>query len=186
MVGTDAAVDLDVDPVGQPGTPRSSSRTSRIFGSMVAMYCWPPKPGLTVITSTMSTRSSTWATADAGVAGFSATAAVAPSEAMLPSVRCRCVHASACTISRWQPACDVLGGHHVGRQHHQVRLERQRGVRPGRGDDGGTEREVRDELAVHHVPLDAVDAGRLERGDLLAEAAEVDGQHAGGDLDGRR
>ena len=55
--------------------------------------------------------------------------------------------------------------------------------RAGGGDDVGPEREVRHELAVHHVPLDAVDAGRLERGDLLAEAGEVGGQHAGGDLD---
>jgi hypothetical protein len=31
-----------------------------------------------------------------------------------------------------------------------------------RGDHVGAEREVGDELAVHHVPLDQVDPGRLE------------------------
>ena len=59
----------------------------------------------------------------------------------------------------------------------------QRRVRSGRGDHVGTEREVRDELAVHDVPLDVVDAGGLERGDLLAELGEVRGQHGRDDLD---
>ncbi len=81
-----------------------SARSARILGSMVAMYCWPPKPGLTVMISTMSTRSSTCATAEMGVAGFNATDAFAPSEAMLPSVRCRWGQASACTIRRSHPA----------------------------------------------------------------------------------
>ncbi len=78
---------------------------------------------------------------------------------------------------------DVLLGHHVGRVHHQVRLERHRRVGSGGGDHVGAEREVRDELAVHHVPLDEVDPGRLECGDLLAEPGEVGGQHGRGDLD---
>ena len=38
------------------------------------MYCWPPKPGLTVMMSTMSTRSSTCATAEMGVADLRARA----------------------------------------------------------------------------------------------------------------
>ena len=78
---------------------------------------------------------------------------------------------------------DVAGGQQVGCEHHQVRLEGQRRVVAGGGDDVRPEREVGDELAVHHVPLDAVAAGRLERGDLLAEARQVGRQHGGGDLD---
>ena len=80
------------------------SRTSRILHSIVPMYFCPPKPGLTVMTRTMSMRSRTFSTADAGVAGLRATAAVAPSERMLSRVRCRWVHASACTMRREQPA----------------------------------------------------------------------------------
>ena len=64
---------------------------------------------------------------------------------------------------------DVLLGHHVGRVHHEVRLEGHGRVRSGGGDHVGAEREVGDELAVHHVPLDEVDPGRLECGDLLTE-----------------
>ena len=79
-------------------------RTSATFVSIVAMYSWPPNPGFTVITRTRSTRSSTWATADAGVAGFSATAAWAPRDRMCPSVRWRWRQASAWTMSRPHPA----------------------------------------------------------------------------------
>ena len=78
---------------------------------------------------------------------------------------------------------DVLGGHHVGRQHHQVGLERQRRVPPGRRDDRRAEGQVGHELPIHDVPLDAIDASRLQRGDLVAQPAEVGGQHAGCDLD---
>ena len=53
----------------------------------------------------------------------------------------------------------------------------------GGGDDVGPEREVGHELAVHDVPLDEVDAGLLQGGDLLAEPGEVGGQHGRGDLD---
>ncbi len=64
-----------------------------------------------------------------------------------------------------------------------MRLERQTGMAARRGDDGRAEREVRNELAVHHVPLDAVDASGLEFGHGIAEAAEVDRKHTGRDLD---
>ena len=76
-----------------------------------------------------------------------------------------------------------LRGQQLGRQDHQVGLERQGGVATGRGDDVGAERDVGDELAVHDVPLDAVAPGRLERRDLLAEAGEVGRQDRGSDLD---
>ena len=81
---------------------------------------------------------------------------------------------------------NVLGGHDIGRQHHQVGLERQRGVLAGRGDHVGAEGEVGHELAVHHVPLDPVDSGGFQGGDLLAQLGEVGGQHARGDLDWSR
>ena len=52
------------------------------------------------------------------------------------------------------------------------------------GDDVGPEGEVGHELAVHDVPLDAVDAGLLERAELVAQLGEVGGEHGRGDLDG--
>ena len=81
------------------------------------------------------------------------------------------------------PGAHVLGSHDVGGQYHQVRLERQRRVLARRGDHIGAKRQVGHELPVHHIPLDAVDAGSLQRGHFFAEFGEVGGQHAGGDLD---
>jgi 23S rRNA (uracil1939-C5)-methyltransferase len=75
---------------------------------------------------------------------------------------------------------DVARQQVVGAFDHQVRLERHGDVGPDRGDDVGTEREVRDEVAVHHVPLDAIYAGLLEGDALVAQPGEVGGQ------DGRR
>ena len=46
---------------------------------------------------------------------------------------------------------------------------------PDGGDHVGTERQVGDELAVHHVPLDEVDAGLLECDDLVTEAEKSAG-----------
>ena len=81
---------------------------------------------------------------------------------------------------------DVEVGQPVGLLDHQVGLERHRRRGAGSdGDDVGAEGEVGHEAAVHHVPLDAVDAGLLEGDALLAEAGEVGGQHRGRDLDRR-
>ena len=60
----DPAVDLDVDGVGRARRRRACAAPRRSWAPSSAMYAWPPNPGLTVITSTRSTRSSTWATAD--------------------------------------------------------------------------------------------------------------------------
>ena len=79
--GADASIYFEVNLVC---TARIFNHLSDFanFGSMVAMYFWPPNPGFTVITNTRSTRSSTCSTAAAGVAGLSATAAVAPRSLM--------------------------------------------------------------------------------------------------------
>ena len=57
-LGSDSSIDFDVDLLVE-ARARIISRTSAIFGSIDAMYCWPPNPGLTVITNTRSTKSST-------------------------------------------------------------------------------------------------------------------------------
>ena len=84
-------------------------------------------------------------------------------------------------------ACfDVPRRHHVGGAHHQMGLERQRDAISHGGDHVGPERQVGDELAVHHVPLHEVDAGLLEGDNLVAEAREVRREHRRGDLDRQR
>jgi hypothetical protein len=65
----------------------------------------------------------------------------------------------------------------VGILDHEVCFEGQVDVRSTRADDSGSERQVRDEAAVHHVPLDPVDAGGLEVEDLCGEAGVIGAQN---------
>jgi hypothetical protein len=58
-----------------------------------------------------------------------------------------------------------------------VRLEPHVDQPAGGGDDVRAEGQVRDEPAVHHVPLDAVDPGLLQLLDLPSEGGEISGQH---------
>ena len=88
--------------------PRSviQARIVSIFGSISAMNFCPPKPGSTVITSTMSSVSSHGSTASAAVAGLSATAAIFPAALIsaMAAVIFSGVSASACTVTRSAPA----------------------------------------------------------------------------------
>jgi hypothetical protein len=61
----------------------------------------------------------------------------------------------------------------LGLEDHQMGLEHDRGVLAGGGDDIGAEGQVRHEPPVHHVPLDAVDAGFLEGRYLVTQAGEI-------------
>ena len=61
----------------------------------------------------------------------------------------------------------------VGVADHQMSLESHRRPAPASADDVGPEGEVGHEVTVHDIPLDAVDTGLLEGGDLVAEAREV-------------
>ncbi len=90
------------------------------------------------------------------------------------------------SVDDQQPAAclDVPRRQLVGVLHHEVGLEQDGGVGPAGGDDIRSEGEVGHEAAVHHVPLDAVDTGRLEGRDLLTQAGEVGGQDGRRDLDG--
>ena len=71
-----------------PGTPLE------VLGEVIelvdGMNDCPPKPGLTDISRTRSTSSTTSPSTSSGVAGLSTTPAFAPSWRMRPSVRCRC------------------------------------------------------------------------------------------------
>ena len=56
---------------------------------VVSMNFWPPKPGLTLITSTRSRKGSTSRTTSMPVAGFRATPARQPRSRICSTVRCR-------------------------------------------------------------------------------------------------
>src|SRR5439155_24937766 len=86
------------------GRPAVIARISRILPSAEGINAWPPKPGLTDMTSTRSIRSMTYSIALAGVPGLSETPAFLPSARIACSERCRCGPASACTVMWSQPA----------------------------------------------------------------------------------
>ncbi len=72
VAGAHAAIDRQRDRRGRVASIiRRSARDLRRAGR--SRKAWPPKPGLTPITSTISTRSITHAIASTGVAGFSTT-----------------------------------------------------------------------------------------------------------------
>lgn len=69
----------------------------------------------------------------------------------------------------------------IGGEDHQVSLEGLGGVLTGRGDDIGAKGQVRDELSVHDVPLEEVNAGGVKGFDLGSKFGEVAGQDGWGD-----
>ena len=71
----------------------------RVRVKAVGMNDWPPKPGLTDMTSTRSRSSSTYWRTSGGVEGLSATPDRAPASRIKVSVRSRWVDASACTVT---------------------------------------------------------------------------------------
>ena len=80
------------------------SRICAIFGSWLGRKDWPPKPGLTVITSTRSTSFITYSIADSWVAGQIDTPARLPSDLICAMARSRCGVASAWTVIISAPA----------------------------------------------------------------------------------
>ena len=72
----------------------------------------------------------------------------------------------------------------IGRRDHQMDVERLLRVRPDRFHDIGPDRDVGDEVAVHHVDMDPVGAGRVDGAHLLAKSGEVGGEDRGRDQDG--
>jgi hypothetical protein len=69
----------------------------------------------------------------------------------------------------------------IDRRDHQVDVERLGRMRAERFDHRRADRDVGDEMAVHHVDVDPVGPGRVDRADLLAQAGEIGGQDRRGD-----
>src|SRR4051794_25073329 len=64
-----------------------------------------------------------------------------------------------------------------------MHFERQLGVGPKRLQDRGAHAEVRHEMAVHHIDVNAIRPRCLHLAYLLAKSGEVGGQDRGGDTD---
>jgi len=80
------------------------ARVRRIFGSTMSRNFWPPKPGSTVISSTMSTSSSRSSKGWMAVPGLRASPALAPAARMARSVRTGALAASAWMVTLPAPA----------------------------------------------------------------------------------
>jgi hypothetical protein len=57
---------------------------------------------------------------------------------------------------------DVALSQNIRREHHEVSLKRLRRVFAGRGDDVGAKGEIGDELPVHDIPLEEINASGVE------------------------
>ena len=119
------------------------------------MNDWPPKPGSTVMTMTMSSSSAYGSRADSGVPGLDA-----PGRPPARPRGCaRRVGAIGSSISTWnviesQPASRYSSMIAARLADHQVRVERQLGPLAQVLDGLGAEGQVRDEVAVHDVEMD--------------------------------
>ena len=168
------------------GRPPASAVTRRILSSAAGMNFWPPQPGLTDITSTRSTRSITCSIVSTGVPGFIVTPAFLPSARIACSERCRCGPASTWTVMMSAPA--LAKASRCGSTGAIIRCTSKRLLadRADRLHHVRSEGDHRHEMAVHHVEMDPVGAGGLDRADLLGELREVRGQDRRGDAERAR
>ena len=157
---------------------RCASAPPAIFGSAEAMNCWPPKPGLTDISSTRSSLSSMWSRHDSGVAGLNTSPALQPCSLISASVRSTCSVASGWKLMMPAPALAKSGHEPVDRLHHQVHVDRHLGVRLDRLAHQRPDGEVGHVMVVHHVEVDQVGAGGDHGAHLLAQPREVRGKDA--------
>ena len=137
------------------------------------MKVWPPKPGLTDMTSTKSTsRGDLLERADRRRriehdAGLDAERLDRVDRAMQvrQHLDVHRDHRGAGVGERLDVA--------IGIRDHQVDVERHRGDALERLDDRRADRDVRHEVAVHHVDVNQIGAAALDRGDRVAERGEV-------------
>ena len=133
------------------------------------------KPGFTDMTSTMSTSSTISSMADTGVAGLSATPTVFFSARIACSVRCRCRVASTCTVSPAAPALANVSRYRSGASTIRCTSRGSVVALLKRLHDGRAERQVRHELAVHHVEVQGIGAAGFDGPDGRAHRQRVGG-----------
>jgi hypothetical protein len=66
---------------------------------------------------------------------------------------------------------------------HEVHLDGQAGDAPNRLHRINAQREIRDEMAVHHVDVEGIDLRRLQPLHLGLDLTEIGGEQAGGNPD---
>ena len=96
-----------------------------------------------------------------------------PNALMRCTVRDRSLLPSQWTRNESVPACANSSTKKSGIRNHQVRLQRQARHSPQRADDRCSHRKIGHEMSVHHVDVDAIRAGSLSLGHLIAQTGEI-------------
>ena len=73
-----------------------------------------------------------------------------------------------------------IGQKRVNRADHQMHIEDLFCVRAQRLDDGGADRDVRHEMAVHHIDMDPIRTGDVNRAHFFTKPGKIGGQYRGG------
>ena len=102
------------------------------------------------------------------------------------TVRCRCGSTSTCTDMYRRTGLGERVDVAIGLADHQVDVERHRDDALERGDDRRSDRDVRDEMTVHHVDVDQIGAAAFDGGNRLAERRKVGRQNRRRDEDAHR
>ena len=183
-----------VDGLMPPSTWMSTSRSRRsisarsatIFGTTSSMNFCPEKPGLTVISSTMSRSASTGSTTSIGDAGAERDGGLLPERSDVRDGGRQIGHRLGVHVDEVGARAREVLQVAVGLDDHQVEIERNRRRLADRLHDRGTQRDVRDELAVHDVDVDHVGARRRDRLHLFAQAGKISGENGRRDTQGAR
>lgn len=72
---------------------------------------------------------------------------------------------------------DIPRRQDIGSENHEVSLERFVGMAAGGGNDVGPEGEIGNELSVHHIPLEKIDASCIQGFDLGTQFGKVAGEN---------
>ena len=91
-------------------------------------------------------------------------------------MRSTCSDASGWKLTIAAPASREIGDDAVDRLHHEVDVDRHRGVRLDRRADERSDGEVRNVMVVHHVEVQEVGARGDHLAHFLAQAREIGGQ----------
>ena len=145
------------------------------------MKRWPPKPGLTLITSTRSISGSSQSMIESGVPGLSDRPAFLPSDLMSWTVRCGCAPASGWKVMMSAPAW--ANSATKGSTGAIIRCTSNGSLawRAQRLHHHGADGEVRDEMPVHHIHMDIIRPSRRDRAHFRAQLGEIGAEDRGGD-----
>ena len=157
--------------------PSTAARARRIFGSITSRNAWPPKPGSTVMISSMSSSESMSRYGSTGVAGRSAMPAFAPRARSSRASLMGASDASTWNVTELRPASAYCGA-----QRSTLAIIRWASKRDGadllqpfhyRQADG----QIRHKVVVHNIHVHGI--GVADAGELGLEVDEVGREDAG-------